>query len=147
MASAERDWAEFLRAVPLIDSHNDLLWELRKERLSGSPASDVSASCASFQSDLPRLRDGGVGGQFWSVYVPSDLPGDVAVTQTLEQVDALFRLVASHPDMLEIARTAEDVERIARTGRVASMIGVEGGQSIGCSLACCGCWRASRPDT
>src|SRR4051794_32609337 len=134
MASAERDWAEFLRAVPLIDSHNDLLWELRKERLSGSPPYDVSVSCASFQTDLPRLRDGGVGGQFWSVYVPSDLPGDVAVTQTLEQVDApsdlpgdvavtqtleqvdaLFRLVASHPDMLEIARTAEDVECIART--------------------------------
>jgi membrane dipeptidase len=66
--------------------------------------------------------------------VPSDLPGDVAVTQTLEQIDALFRLVASHPDRLELARTASDVERVAASGRIASMIGVEGGQSIACSL-------------
>ncbi|MFL5736192.1 MAG: dipeptidase [Actinomycetota bacterium] len=133
MASAERDWSAFLRSAPLIDGHNDLLWELRKERLSGSPPSDVSASSASFQTDLPRLRDGGVGGQFWSVYVPSDLPDDVAVTQTLEQIDAFRRLVAAHP-VLEIAKTADDIERIAAGGRVASMIGVEGGQSIGCSL-------------
>jgi membrane dipeptidase len=134
MASAERDWAEFLRSAPLIDGHNDLLWELREERLSGSPPSDVSASSGPFQTDLPRLRDGGVGGQFWSVYVPSDLPGDVAVTQTLEQVDALLGLVSSHPERLELARTADDVERAAATGRVASMMGVEGGQSIGCSV-------------
>jgi len=128
-------WAELLRAAPLIDGHNDLLWALRKEREAGSGVSDVSGTCPGLQTDLPRLREGGVGGQFWSVYVPSDLPGDVAVTRTLEQVDALLRLVASHPDRLELARTAADVERIAATGRVASMIGVEGGQSIGSSLA------------
>jgi membrane dipeptidase len=128
-------WAEFLRAAPLIDGHNDLLWALRKEREAGSGVSDVSGTCPGFQTDLPRLREGGVGGQFWSVYVPSDLPGHVAVTRTLEQVDALLRLVASNPDRLELARTAADVERIAATGRVASMIGVEGGQSIGSSLA------------
>jgi membrane dipeptidase len=129
------DWAAFLRSAPLIDGHNDLLWALRKEAEAGSGVSDVSGSCPALQTDLPRLREGGVSGQFWSVYVPSDLPGDLAVTRTLEQVDALLRLVSSHPDRLELARAAADVERIAATGRVASMIGVEGGQSIGCSLA------------
>ena len=132
--SSSEDWPAFLRSAPLVDGHNDLLWELRKERVSGSPASDVSVASPGFQTDLPRLLHGGVGGQFWSVYVPSDLPGDAAVTQTFEQVDALHRLVASHPDRLELARTADDVERIAAAGRIASMIGVEGGQSIGCSL-------------
>ena len=74
-------------------------------------------------------------GQFWSVYVPSDLADPhAAVTMTLEQIDTLFALVRAHPDRLELARTADDVERIAATGKVASMIGVEGGQSIGSSL-------------
>jgi membrane dipeptidase len=75
-----------------------------------------------------------VGGQFWSVYVPSDLPVDEAVTQTLEQIDSLYELVRRYPATLEMARTAADVERIAAAGRVASMIGVEGGHSIGGSL-------------
>jgi membrane dipeptidase len=112
-----------LRGSPLIDGHNDLLWELRK----GTPW----AEC---MTDLPRLEAGGVGGQFWSVYVPSDLPGHEGVTETLEQIDALFRLVRAHPDRLELARAADDVERAAAGGRVASMIGVEGGHSIGSSL-------------
>jgi membrane dipeptidase len=85
-------------------------------------------------TDLPRMAAGCVGGQFWSVYVPSDLPGHEAVTATLEQVDALFGLLRRHPDRLELARSADDVERIAATGKVASMVGVEGGQAIGCSL-------------
>jgi membrane dipeptidase len=131
MDSSAPGWAEFLRAAPLIDGHNDLLWELREV---GPPAPDVAGALPRFQTDLPRLISGGVGGQFWSVYVPSDLPGDAAVRQTLEQVDAFRRLVAAHPYVLEIARTANDVERIAASGRVASMIGVEGGHSIGCSL-------------
>src|SRR5205085_9424949 len=125
-------WAELLRSAPLVDGHNDLLWELRKQRVAGEPAADVASSCPQFQTDLPRLAKGGVGGQFWSVYVPSDLPADAAVTQTLEQVDAFRGLVAAHPDVLEVAGTADDVERIAASGRVASMIGVEGGHSIGC---------------
>jgi membrane dipeptidase len=127
-------WAELLRSAPLIDGHNDLLWELRKQREAGAPATDVATSSPQFQTDLPRLLAGGVGGQFWSVYVPSDLPGDAAVRRTLEQIDAFRRLVATHPDVLEVASTADDVKRIASAGRVASMIGVEGGQSIGCSL-------------
>jgi membrane dipeptidase len=123
-----------LRGAPLIDGHNDLLWELRAARERGEAAPDVGGSCSSLMTDLPRLGAGAVGGQFWSVYVPSDLPAVDAVTQTLEQIDALFDLVRRHPDRLELAQSAHDVERIAASGKVASMIGVEGGHSIGCSL-------------
>jgi membrane dipeptidase len=116
---------DLLRAAPLIDGHNDLLWELREGRDPADPP---------LMTDLPRIAAGGVGGQFWSVYVPSDLPADAAVTMTLEQIDALLDMVRRNPDRLELARSADDVERIAAAGRVASMIGVEGGHSIGGSL-------------
>ncbi|HYU92559.1 MAG TPA: dipeptidase [Actinomycetota bacterium] len=116
---------DLLRAAPLIDGHNDLLWELRQGRDPADPT---------LMTDLPRMAAGGVGGQFWSVYVPSDLPADRAVTMTFEQIDALLDMVRRNPDRLELARSADDVERIAATGRVASMIGVEGGHAIGGSL-------------
>jgi membrane dipeptidase len=126
--------AELLRSAPLIDGHNDLVWALRKAREKGE-SFDIRGSAASLHTDLPRLESGGVRGQFWSVYVPSDLTDPhAAVTMTLEQIDALFALVRAHPSRLELARTADDVERIAASGRVASLIGVEGGQSIGSSL-------------
>ena len=95
---------------------------------------DVAEAAPQLQTDLPRLEAGGVGAQFWSVYVPSHLPPDQAVTQTLEQIEAFYELVHRYPGRLEQARTASDVERIAAKGRVASMIGVEGGHSIGNSL-------------
>jgi membrane dipeptidase len=123
-----------LRAAPLIDGHNDLLWALRDAREKTGTPPDVAEARPHLMTDLPGLREGGVGGQFWSVYVPSDLPPDQAVTQTLEQIDALYELVGRHPDRLEHARTADDVERISANGSVASMIGVEGGHSIGGSL-------------
>ena len=116
---------DLLRAAPLIDGHNDLLWELRQGRDPADPT---------LMTDLPRMTAGGLGGQFWSVYVPSDLPADAAVTATLEQIDALLDMVRRNPDRLELARSGDDVERIAADGRVASMIGVEGGHSIGGSL-------------
>jgi membrane dipeptidase len=116
---------DLLRAAPLIDGHNDLLWELRHGRDPADPT---------LMTDLPRMAAGGVGGQFWSVYVPSDLGADRAVTMTFEQIDALLELVRRNPDRLELARSADEVERIAAAGRVASMIGVEGGHAIGCSL-------------
>jgi membrane dipeptidase len=130
------DLVELLRDAPLIDGHNDLLWALRAARLGDptEPEPDVSGTVERFMTDIPRLRAGGVGGQFWSVYVPSDLVGHLAVTQTLEQIDGFHRLVASYPDELEPARTAADVERARDAGRIASMVGVEGGQSIGGSL-------------
>jgi membrane dipeptidase len=125
---------ELLRAAPLIDGHNDLLWSLRAAREKDDEEPDVGEPTPRFHTDLPRLEAGGVRGQFWSVYVPSDLPTDQAVIQTFEQVDAFLRLLRTHPDRLELARTADDVERISALGKVASMIGVEGGHSIGGSL-------------
>jgi membrane dipeptidase len=116
---------DLLRLAPLIDGHNDLLWELRQGRDPADPT---------LMTDLPRMAAGGVGGQFWSVYVPSDLPADRAVTMTLEQIDALLDMVRRNPDRLELARSTDDIERIASAGRVASMIGVEGGHAIGSSL-------------
>jgi membrane dipeptidase len=130
------DLQQLLRRAPLIDGHNDLLWALRSERVEApdAPEPDVGEAVPRFMTDLPRLRAGGVGGQFWSVYVPADLPDHEAVTQTLEQIDACNRLIARYPDRLGPARTADHVEHVAASGRIASMIGVEGGQSIGCSL-------------
>ena len=125
---------ELLRTAPLIDGHNDLLWALRELREKTGDEPDVSQATPELQTDLSRMSEGCVGAQFWSVYVPSHLPGEEAVTKTLEQIDALYRLVRQHSDRLEHARTADDVERIAASGRVASMIGVEGGHSIGGSL-------------
>ena len=127
---------ELLRSSPLIDGHNDLLWALREAHLDapGEPDPDVSVDAPAFMTDIPRLRAGGVGGQFWSVYVPSDLDGHEAVTQTLEQIDAFHRLVARYPDALERTRTAADVEHARDAGRIASMVGVEGGQAIGNAL-------------
>jgi membrane dipeptidase len=126
--------AELLRAAPLIDGHNDLAWELRKAREEGEDP-DIGASAPRFHTDLPRMEAGGLRGQFWSVYVPSDLVDPhAAVTMTLEQVEIVHELLARYPERLELARTADDVERIARAGKVASMLGVEGGQSIGGSL-------------
>ena len=130
---AEDRIVELLRAAPLIDGHNDLLWALRAAHEDGEEP-DVGEAAPNFHTDLPRLEAGGVRGQFWSVYVPSDLPTDQAVIRTFEQVDGFLRLLRTHPDRLELARTADDVERIAAHGKVASMIGVEGGHSIGGSL-------------
>jgi membrane dipeptidase len=130
------DLVELLRSAPLIDGHNDLLWALRTLRLErpDEPEPDVAERVDRFHTDIPRLRAGGVGGQFWSVYVPSDLPPHEAVTQTLEQIDGFHRLVARYGDALSPARSAADIERARDVGRIASLIGMEGGQSIGCSL-------------
>jgi membrane dipeptidase len=125
---------ELLRSAPLIDGHNDLLWALWIAREKDGDEPDVGGSAPVLHTDLPRLEEGGVRGQFWSVYVPSELPEVRAVVQTLEQFDALHALLRRHPERLELARTADDVERIAATGKVASMVGVEGGHSIGGSL-------------
>jgi membrane dipeptidase len=125
---------ELLRAAPLVDGHNDLLWQLRVRTGYDLDRLDVAGPVPELHTDLPRLRYGGVGGQFWSVYVPSTLPGHEAVTATLEQLDALHRLLARYPADLGLALTAGDVVRVAASGRVASLAGVEGGHSIGGSL-------------
>ena len=95
---------------------------------------DFSAGIPDAHTDLPRLRAGGVGAQFWSVFVPSSLQGDSAVSATLEQIDLTRRLVGRYPDALELTLTADDVERAMAAGKIASLLGAEGGHSIASSL-------------
>ena len=124
------------RQVPLIDGHNDYPWALR-ELDPGRDLSkaDIAAHAPKLMTDIPRLRAGGVGAQFWSVYVPSTMRGSAAVTATFEQIDVVHRMTKRWPETFELARTADDVERIFKAGRIASLIGIEGGHSIDNALA------------
>jgi membrane dipeptidase len=140
VASAQSDFAAraraLLREVPLIDGHNDYPWALREH----NPARDINTldirvPQPKIHTDIPRLRAGGVGGQFWSVYVPVEMKGPAAIRATLEQIDIVHRMTRKYPDTFELATTAADIERIFKAGRIASLIGMEGGHSIDNSLA------------
>jgi membrane dipeptidase len=122
------------KQVPLIDGHNDYPWALRENAQRDLDKLDITKPQPSIMTDIPRLRAGGVGGQFWSVYVPADLQGQGAVTATLEQIDIVHRMMLKYPDTFELALTADDVERIFKKGKIASLIGMEGGHSIDNSL-------------
>jgi membrane dipeptidase len=124
------------RSVPLVDGHNDYPWALREKSAARDLAVlDIRKPQPTLMTDIARLRAGGVGGQFWSVYVPSTMQGKEAVRATLEQIDIVKRMVAAYPEGLAAARTADDVERAFKAGKVASMMGMEGGHSIDSSLA------------
>ncbi len=135
---------QILKQTPLIDGHNDLPWEIR-ERFKGQLAavdlkSDTSKipappNEAPLMTDILRLRAGLVGGQFWSVWVPVDIKGPEAVQMTIEQIDLVKRIAAKYPADFEIAYTASDVRRIHKSGKIASLIGIEGGHQINDSLA------------
>lgn len=123
-------------AHPVIDGHNDLLWELRKHGYDFD-ACDISRPQPQLQTDLPRLAAGGVGGQFWSVWVPTSFTGADAVRATLEQVDGVHAMIARYPDRFRLALTADELEACLAQfpdGPVASLLGAEGGHSIGDSL-------------
>jgi membrane dipeptidase len=127
---------DLLGRFPLIDGHNDLPWALR-ERAGGDV--NLAAPVDGTHTDLPRLAAGRVGAQFWSVYVPATLAGasaagNGAVATVLEQIDLTRRLIAGYPEALGLALTADDVERIFASGRVASLLGAEGGHAIAGSL-------------
>ena len=127
-----------LREVPVIDGHNDYPWEVRQKAALDLAKLDMRQPQPSIMTDFARLASGGVGGQFWSVYVPSPAPGTdpaASVTMTLEQIDIVHRMVARYPDKLSLALTADDIERAQKQGRIASLIGMEGGHSINSSLA------------
>lgn len=124
---------ELLREFPVADGHNDLPWALREQVRYDLDARDLDADQrAHLHTDIPRLRAGGVGAQYWSVYVRSDLPD--AVPATLEQIDCVRRLIARHPRDLRAALTAADMEAARAEGRIASLMGAEGGHSIANSL-------------
>src|SRR5215831_16916353 len=126
---------ELLKQTPLIDGHNDYPWALREKAKRDFDKLDISKPQPTIMTDIPRLRAGGIGAQFWSVYVPVELPGATAVTATMEQIDIVHRMVRKYPDSFELALTADDIERIHKSGRIASLIGMEGGHSIDNSLA------------
>ena len=125
---------DLLNRFPVIDGHNDLPWALRKAGSTGAELTDIAARLDFTHTDLPRLAEGGVGGQFWSVYVPAQLQGDAAVAATIEQIELVRRLVARHPDRLELALTAARAESIMASDRIACLIGAEGGHSMASSL-------------
>jgi membrane dipeptidase len=128
---------DLLTSTPLVDGHNDLPWKLR-EWLGADPrvidGVDLAAALPRLHTDLRRLRAGRVGAQFWSVYVSCDFIGHSAVTAVLEQISIVHDLIARHPDQLCLARTAGEVEAAFAAGRIASLLGAEGGHCIAGSL-------------
>jgi membrane dipeptidase len=124
------------RAGLLIDGHNDLPWMFREKKDPSFQVIDLRKPQPALNTDIPRLRKGGVGAQFWSAFVPASFGRKgIAVRETLEQIDIVHRMVRTYPDAFEMASTADDVVRIHGQGKIASMIGVEGGHSIDNSLA------------
>ena len=128
---------KLLRDSPVIDGHNDYPMAVREKAEGDLNKLDIRVSQPTIMTDIPRLTAGGVGAQFWSVYVPAPAPGQdpaTAVTATLDQIDIVYRMVERYPKTFAIALTADDVERIRKQDKIASLIGMEGGHSINSSL-------------
>lgn len=142
-ADIDRRVERVLKATPLIDGHNDLPWAVRSNFHGSATEADLRRNAAgvplpaggALMTDMPRLRTGRVGGQFWSVWIPVAVKGFEAVQVTLEQIDVVKELARAYPDTLQMAYTAADVRRIHKAGRVASLVGIEGGHQINGSLA------------
>ena len=137
-----------LAQTPVIDGHNDLPWQIREcfgsvddvdlrtNMANSAKPAKAPAECewTPLMTDIPRLRAGHVGGQFWSVWIPPQLTGPAAVKTTLEQIDLVHAMVARFPDDLQMAYTADDIVKANKAGRIASLIGIEGGHQIDDSL-------------
>jgi len=129
---------EILERVPLFDGHNDTPYQYRNRvgyKFGELDFYDTTQLENPMHTDIPRLKAGHVGAQWWSVYVPAGIPEDEAVKRTMEQIDFVYRMAEKYPDEFEMAFTADDVERIFDDGKIASLIGMEGGHSIANSLA------------
>ena len=115
----------------IFDGHNDLPWAMRTDFSSSFDQADIAHDVPKLQTDIPRLRQGNVGAQFWSVYVPATTSEDgTAFAKTIEQIELVRAMVKRYPETFEMARTVDDIERIRKSGKIASLIGVEGGHSI-----------------
>src|SRR3954465_12595794 len=127
-----------LKATPLIDGHNDIAEQLAenyKRNIEGLASGTDRRPNHPLMTDMARLHRGRVGGQFWSVYIDGTITGDAAIRETIEQIDIVRRMIDAYPQDPELAATADDLVRIHRWGKIASMIGVEGGRQIGGSFA------------
>lgn len=128
-----------LRRTPLIDGHNDLPEQIHDNYGGDLSRVDLTADTRTLSTplhtDIPRLRQGRVGAQFWSVYVPAELQGAASAEAVRVQIDLVRQMVAQHPNVFELAQTADDIVRIHRAGRIASMFGMEGGEPINNNLA------------
>lgn len=127
-----------LKATPLIDGHNDIAEQLRENyglKVEGLASGTDHWKPKPLMTDMARLRAGRVGAQFWSVYIPSEVTGDAAIRETIEQIDLVRRMVKAYPNDLALAGTADDILRIHKSGKVASLMGIEGGHQIGGNLA------------
>ncbi|MBO0895161.1 dipeptidase [Arthrobacter sunyaminii] len=122
-----------LPPIPVVDGHNDFPWTARTAR--GYSVEGMEEDKLSLHTDIPALRNGGVAGQFWSVWVHSAIEGADSVQATLEQIDFVHRMAARYPETFRLASTADDVRRSMKDGLIASLIGVEGGGQINGSLA------------
>ncbi|NNJ26809.1 dipeptidase [Alienimonas chondri] len=120
------------RTLLVADGHNDLPWKIRKDFGSDFSQFDLAAGVPSLHTDIPRLREGGVGLQFWSVYVPAQQRG--AATAVFEQIAIVKEMIRRHPDVFAFCRTAEEVEAARAEGKIASLIGMEGGHALENSL-------------
>lgn len=129
---------ELLREVPLVDGHNDTPWQYRERTGNQLARLDLAADTRELDppmhTDIPRLEEGGLGAQFWSVYVPASMSGGTATAAVLEQMDVVYRMAERYPDTFEMAFGPEDVRRIFAAGKIPSLIGVEGGHAIADSL-------------
>ena len=123
-----------LTSTPVIDGHNDLPWEIRVNHDAKVEALDLNQDTSKLpkplQTDIPRLKKGHVGAQFWSVWITADNLGPRAVEMTLEEIDIVKRFVAANPAVFEMAGTAADIRRISKAAKIASLMGVEGGHQI-----------------
>lgn len=142
--SHEQVAAAALRATPVWDGHNDLPEQLRgryRNVIAGfdfadtTDTADPEKGVGPMHTDLARIAEGRLGAQFWSVYVSASLTEQQAIQATLEQIDVMKRVIARHPDRLELVTTADGAARAMKAGKVASLLGMEGGHSIGSSLA------------